>query len=57
MQNDKNKKKSLKGKRKIMIISDDQVYPLYGDALTRNLEKDYEVSHVVVPHGEKSKTF
>ena len=40
-----------------MIISDDQVYPLYGDALTRNLEKDYEVSHVVVEHGETSKTF
>ena len=40
-----------------MIISDDQVYPLYGDALTRNLEKDYEVSHVVVEHGETSKRF
>ena len=32
-------------------------YPLYGDALTRNLEKDYEVSHVVVEHGETSKRF
>lgn len=49
-------KEIFKGK-KIMIISDDQVYPLYGDALTRNLEKDYEVSHVVVEHGETSKRF
>ena len=48
-------KEIFKGK-KIMIISDDQVYPLYGNVLTSNLEKDFEVGHVVVPHGEKSKT-
>ena len=30
-------KEIFKGK-KVMIISDDQVYPLYGDALTSNLE-------------------
>ena len=47
-------KEVFKGK-KIMIISDDQVYPLYGDDLTLNLEKDFKVNHVVVPHGEKSK--
>ena len=33
-------KEVFKGK-KIMIISDDQVYPLYGDDLTLNLEKDF----------------
>ena len=49
-------KEIFKGK-KIMIISDDQVYPLYGDDLTLNLEKDFKVHHVVVPHGEKSKRF
>ena len=49
-------KEIFKGK-KIMIISDDQVYPLYGNVLTSNLENDFEVGHVVVPHGEKSKRF
>ena len=49
-------KEVFKGK-KIMIISDDQVYPLYGDDLILNLEKDFKVNHVVVPHGEKSKRF
>ena len=49
-------KEIFKGK-KIMIISDDRVYPLYGNVLTSNLEKDFEVGHVVVPHGEKSKRF
>ena len=49
-------KEVFKGK-KIMIISDDQVYPLYGDDLTLNLEKDFKVNHIVVPHGEKSKRF
>ncbi len=49
-------KEIFKGK-KIMIISDDQVYPLYGDDLTLNLEKDFKVNHVIVPHGEKSKRF
>ncbi|RHM58889.1 MULTISPECIES: 3-dehydroquinate synthase [Coprobacillaceae] len=46
----------FKGK-KIMIISDDQVYPLYGEALTNNLASDYTVGHVVVEHGEQSKRF
>lgn len=49
-------KEVFKGK-KIMIISDDQVYPLYGNELTKNLEKDFLVNHIVVPHGEKSKRF
>lgn len=43
--------------RKIMIISDDQVYKYYGPKLMDVLKRDYEVSHCVVPHGEQSKRF
>lgn len=42
---------------KIMIISDDQVYSYYGELLINVLNKDYEVEHVTVPHGEQSKSF
>lgn len=42
---------------KIMIISDDQVYHYYGDALTQNLAQDFIVEHVTVTHGEASKRF
>lgn len=43
--------------QKVMIISDDQVYSYYGDALTKVLEQDFIVDHVIVPHGETSKRF
>lgn len=43
--------------RRIMIISDDQVYPLYGDTLKRQLSGDYECFHLVLPHGEATKSF
>lgn len=43
--------------QKIMIISDDQVYGHYGDALTSVLSNEYVVDHVIVPHGEASKRF
>lgn len=43
--------------KKIMIISDDQVYSYYGDQLTQVLAGEFAVSHVVVPHGEQSKRF
>lgn len=43
--------------KKIMIVSDDNVYPLYGDALTKNLEKEYDCYHLVLPHGESTKSF
>ena len=36
--------------RKIMIVSDDNVYPIYGDALSEVLEADFEVFHLVLPH-------
>mgnify|MGYP000423486239 CR=1 FL=1 len=44
------------GKR-IMIISDDQVYPRYGSALKANLEAQYECFHLELPHGETTKNF
>ena len=43
--------------RKIMIVSDDNVYPIYGDALSEVLEADFEVFHLVLPHGEATKKF
>lgn len=43
--------------RRIMIISDDHIYPLYGDTLKRQLSGDYECFHLVLPHGEATKSF
>ena len=42
---------------KIMIISDDQVFSYYGEKIETQLKKEYEVSHIVVRHGEQSKRF
>lgn len=44
------------GKR-IMIVSDDHVYPIYGNTLTAQLSAYYECHHLVLPHGEASKDF
>ena len=49
-------RKMYHGKR-IMIISDDNVFPLYGDTLIRTLDSDYECYHLVLPHGEATKDF
>lgn len=43
--------------QRIMIVSDDNVYPLYGTALTEKLSGQYECFHYVLPHGETSKSF
>ena len=43
--------------RRIMIISDDQVYPLYGEKLSKQLASDYECRPLVLPHGEATKDF
>ena len=43
------------GKR-IMVISDDHVFPLYGQQLLDSL-KDYECHSLVLPHGEPTKSF
>ena len=40
-----------------MIVSYDNVYPIYGDALSEVLEADFEVFHLVLPHGEATKKF
>ncbi len=42
---------------KVMIISDDNVFPIYGDKLINQLKDEYEVSHLVLPHGEKTKGY
>lgn len=47
---------TFSGKR-IMIVSDDNVYPLYGDILEKNLSSFYECYHLVLPHGETTKSF
>ena len=49
-------RKMYHGKR-VMIISDDNVFPLYGDTLIRTLDSDYECHHLVLPHGEATKDF
>ena len=38
--------------KKIMIISDDNVFPLYGDTIVKTLEDEYEVHSLILPHGE-----
>ncbi|MDD2981371.1 MAG: 3-dehydroquinate synthase [Hespellia sp.] len=43
--------------RRIMIISDDHVFPIYGSKIEEELLKSYQCSHVVIPHGETSKSF
>lgn len=42
--------------KKIMIISDDNVFPLYGDTLLSSL-RGYECHSFVLPHGEPTKSF
>ena len=44
------------GKR-IMIISDDNVFPLYGNILLNRLKDQYECHTIVLPHGENTKNF
>lgn len=45
----------FRGKR-IMVISDDNVFPLYGDKLLSSLG-NYECHSLVLPHGETTKSF
>lgn len=42
--------------KKIAIISDTNVFPIYGEQIQKQLEATYEVVHYVVPAGEKSKS-
>lgn len=43
--------------KKIMIISDDQVFPIYGETLIKTLSDTFECYRTVIPHGESSKSF
>ena len=43
--------------KKIAVITDDQVNHYYGETVKSQLEKDYDVTIVEMPHGEKSKSF
>lgn len=43
--------------KKIMIISDDQVFSIYGQDLKSRLSATYECYETVIPHGETSKSF
>ena len=46
----------FKGKR-IIIVSDDSVFPLYGEKLLESLKDKYECHTLVLPHGEATKNF
>ena len=46
----------FKGKR-IIIVSDDRVFPLYGDKLLNSLKNLYECHTLVLSHGESTKNF
>ena len=48
--------KVFKGKR-IMVVSDDQVFPLYGEKLLGSLQSLYDCHSLVLPHGESTKNF
>lgn len=46
------------GGKKIMVISDDNVFPLYGETLISSLDScGYECHSLVLPHGETTKNF
>jgi 3-dehydroquinate synthase len=41
--------------KKIMIVSDDHVFPIYGEKVIQSLKGQYECHSLVIPHGEPSK--
>ncbi len=48
--------KNAVGTCTVVIVSDDNVYPIYGDSLKHELESSgFKVLEYVFPHGEKSK--
>lgn len=46
----------LWGNKKIAVISDTNVFPIYGERVQKQLEATHEVVNYVVPAGEKSKS-
>ncbi len=49
--------KSIYSGKKIAIITDDNVNRYYGNTIKTQLEKNYTVTIIEMPHGEKSKSF
>lgn len=43
--------------KKVMIVSDDNVYPLYGEKLKTSLAEHFDCCCLVLPHGESTKSF
>lgn len=48
--------KKIYKNKKIFIITDDMVAPLYLDTVTEDLKKYYEVESIILPHGEQTKS-
>lgn len=46
----------FRGKR-IILVSDDQVFPRYGEKMIDRLKESWECHYLVVPHGEETKSF
>ena len=44
-------------KGRIMVVSDDSVFALYGEKVLSQLRAFYECHSVIIPHGEASKSF
>ena len=42
--------------KKIILVSDDNVFPLYGETVLNSLQ-DYECHTLILPHGEPTKSF
>ena len=49
--------KEVYSNKKIYVITDSNVAPLYLTRVMKALENDYEVKSVVLPAGEESKSF
>ena len=50
--------RALTKARKVALVSDDRVFPLYGGKVKASFEEaGFEVSEFVFPHGEASKSF
>ncbi|MGL5616990.1 MAG: 3-dehydroquinate synthase [Sarcina sp.] len=49
-------KKIYKGK-KIVVVTDDNLNALYGEEISKNLSRDFDVNIIVIKAGEKSKGF
>lgn len=47
--------KEIYNNKKIFIVTDDMVAPLYLDKVVNSLKNDYVVDYVIIPHGEESK--